>query len=223
MPDLSSEVEFFDMLYLGVFAILSPAFDRRNYDGNTPPATLLSEISHAVDHFNAILLKFRWRFIILLRGLPVDVFYVVDRFLAEFAAAAVVFANAVGDGSEDGRLGDDKVEITPLEFGAKIEGILRRSRPKAHFHYSRCVLRGHSRFTWTGPDPQILPRSEELEAILTLSTRGETLDHPVEPIYVVELNETPPPPPAAAGVLGKRGVPEGGEGRGEAKKQKPKS
>jgi hypothetical protein len=219
VPDMSSEVEFFDILYLGIFAILSPAFDGRLYGDQPPPPTLLSEIAHAVDHFNAILLRFKWRFVILLRGLPVDVSYVADRLLAEFAAAAMVFAYSVGEG--DGGIGEDVLEITPVEFAAKIDGILRNACPKAYSYYSRCFLGGHSHFIWTGPEPQILPRTDELETILSLSTKGEMLDYPAEPIYHVVLEDSPPPSPAA--VLGKRPVPEDLEGGAAAKKLKATS
>jgi hypothetical protein len=219
VPDMSSEVEFFDILYLGIFAILSLAFDGRLYCDQPPPPTLISEIAHAVDHFNAILLKFKWRFIFLLRGSPVEVSYVADRLCAEFAAAAVVFAYSVGEG--DGGIGEDILEITPVEFGAKIDGILRNACPKAHSYYSHCFLRGHSHFIWTGPEAQILPRMDEIETILWLSTKGEMLDYPEEPIYDVVLEDSPPASPAA--VLGKRPVPEDLERRAVTKKLKASS
>jgi hypothetical protein len=38
--------------------------------------------------------------------------------LAEFAAVAMVFAYSVGEG--EGGIGEDVLEITPVEFGAKI-------------------------------------------------------------------------------------------------------
>ena len=89
------EVEFFDILYLGIFAILSPALDPHFYHGlKQPPATLLAEIDCAVAHFHVLLLKFSWNYIIVLEGEPVVYTYVVNRMLAEFAAATVVFSKA---------------------------------------------------------------------------------------------------------------------------------
>ena len=48
IPDLSSEVEFFDVLYLGVFVILSSAFDGHFYNGQKPSIHLVKEIACAV-------------------------------------------------------------------------------------------------------------------------------------------------------------------------------
>lgn len=91
---MSSEEEFFDILYLGIFVILSPAFDSRFYLSIKPPTTLIDEIAYAVRHFHSLLHVFSLRFLIILDGEAVSHFYVVDRMLAEFAAAAVVFAKA---------------------------------------------------------------------------------------------------------------------------------
>jgi hypothetical protein len=67
----------------------------------------------------------------------------------------ILLGKETGEG--DGGIGEDILEITPVEFGEKIDGILRNACPKAHSYYSRCFLRGHSNFIWTGPEPQILP------------------------------------------------------------------
>jgi len=221
---MSSEVEFFDILYLGIFAILSPAFDHRFYGGQKAPAALVAERSHAVGHFHSLLNMFSLRHIILLGGEPVVISYVVDRLLAEFAAAAVVFGNAVGEQYEDLRIVEGEVVITAPIFAKYIEDILQGSNPKAFSYYSRCLKRRHSHFLWTGQDPQILPRSEDIELILSLSANGEMLDNPAEPIYLVELESTPPPSTAALGLLEKRPVPGDGEdsaeGDGKAKKKK---
>jgi len=222
---MSSEVEFFDILYLGIFAILSPAFDRRYHRGQMPPPTLVAERSYALGHFHSLLNIFSLRFIILLGGEPVAISYVVDRMLAEFAAAAMVFAYAVGERHEDLRISEGEVPMTAPMFAKQIEEILHDSYPKVLTYYSRCFKRGHSHFLWTGPDPQILPRSEDLETIISLSTNGEMLDNPAEPIYLVELDSSPPPSIVAVSHLGKRPVSGrngkgSADGDGEAKKKK---
>jgi hypothetical protein len=45
---VSSPTELFDILYLGVFIILSPAFDRRFYHTAKPLPTLIEEVAYAV-------------------------------------------------------------------------------------------------------------------------------------------------------------------------------
>jgi hypothetical protein len=222
---MSSEAEFFDILYLGVFAILSTAFDGRFYLGQTPSTSLFAEIAHAVGHFHALLHTFALRFIIVLGGAPVALSYVVDRLLAEFAAASVVFANAAEEAY--GESCDDKSQsrVTPPMFRMQIEGILKESHPDVFFYYSRCLERRHSHFTWTGPDPQILPRSEDFLSIIPLATMGETLDHPAAPIYLVELDSPPTATTAAAALSSKRpglGDCHGSAG-GEAKKLRTQS
>ena len=164
------------------------------------------------------------RHIILLGGEPVAISYVVDRLLAEFAAAAVVFANAVGEQYEDRRIVEGEVLITAPMFAKYIEDILHGSYPKVFSYYSRCLKRCHPHFLWTGLDPQILPRTEDVESIISISTNGEMLDNPAESIYLVELESSPPSSTAAARLLGKRPVPGDGEGSaegdGDAKKKK---
>src|ERR1700678_2915321 len=90
---MSSVVEFFDIILLGIFIILSPAFDRRFYQNPSP--ALVKEAENAVSHFHSILHIFSQRFIILLDGEPVSHSYIVHQMLAEFAAAAVVFSQAI--------------------------------------------------------------------------------------------------------------------------------
>jgi hypothetical protein len=218
LPNMSSEVEFFDILYLGIFAILSPAFDGRFYhDGVKPPPALEAEIAYAVGHFHSLLNIFSLRFIILLEGDPVAVSYVVDRMLAEFAAATLVFSKAI-DESSDGLCGNDegKDVITTSALAAHLEGILQGSYPKVYHYYSRCLERRHLHFQWTGPNLQILPRSE------ALTIKGEMLDNPADPIYLIDLCYTPPPTPTAIGQAGKRPVEGGGEifAEGQSKKRK---
>ena len=55
---MASETEFFDILYLGVFAIISTAFDEHFYNSKAVPRALFSEISFAIGKFIAILHRF---------------------------------------------------------------------------------------------------------------------------------------------------------------------
>jgi len=206
---MSSEVDFFDILYLGVFAILSPAFDSRFYGCEKPPLHLVAEINHAISHFYSLLHVFCLRFIILLDGQPVAVSYVVDRLLAEFAAATVLFKKE-GTGKGEGKIG----------IVARLEAIIQTSHPKIFSYYSSCLESRHSHFIWTGPNPQILPRSRDVSSIMSISANGELLDNPSHPIYVIELEPTPPPSPAAISLCGKRPIPEDGEGLAEWESKK---
>ena len=220
---MSSEVEFFDILYLGTFVTLSRAFDCRFYGGKKLPPTLISETSHALCHFDGLLLTFASRYIILLEGQPVRLSYVVDRLLAEFAAASVVFARSVGDLCSHGTIGTG-VDVKPAVFAENVEGALRESCPNVFYYYSRCLERSHSHFLWTGPIPQIVPRSTQSLAVISLGTFGEVLDYPGQSIYPVELEPAPSSSPVVAGQSEKRPLPEDAGGSvGKAKKQKPAS
>jgi hypothetical protein len=185
IPDFSSEVEFFDFLYLGVFVVLSTAYDDRFYNGRKPPPRLLKEAAFAIWHFNSLLLRFSQRFIIVLEGQAVSISYVVDRMLGEFAAASVVLAKGIY-GSD----GDDEVEdgIPRSALAGQIESILQKSHPEVFPYYSRCVDRGHKDFLWTGPVVQILPRSVAVASTITLMTEGEVLDLPSHSIYTEDLD-----------------------------------
>ena len=148
------EVEFFDILYLGIFAILSPALDPHFYHGlKQPPATLLAEIDCAVAHFHALLLKFSWNYIVVLEEEPVVYNYIVNRMLVEFAAATVVFSKATAEANPEGA----KCGMASSIVIGHVEDILQSSYPAALHYYSRCMERGHSYFIWTGPNLQILP------------------------------------------------------------------
>ena len=199
---MSSEEGFFDILYLGIFVILSPAFDSRFYLDGKPPITLVEEVAHAVRHFHSLLQVFSLRFFIILDGVAVSHSYVVDRMLAEFAAAAVVLAKATQDGVDDDERGDG---ISSSKFVKNIEGILQGSYPNVTHYYSRCLERSHRHFVWTGPQIQILPRSEEFVSIISLTTRGELFDLPGYEIYVLDLDTSPPTPPIAVGKRRVRG------------------
>ena len=174
---MSSPTGFFDVLYLGVFIILSSALDGRFYKTTKPPFTLVEELAYAGHCFHSLLHIFSGRFIVVLEGEPIAYSYVVDRMLGEFAAAVVVFAKALDDG---------EVGITSswvAEPSKRIEGILRVSYPQVFLYFTQCLDRGHKHFIWTGPDLQIIPCSESFNAIMPLLTMGELLDLPSHQIY----------------------------------------
>jgi len=197
IPDISSGVGFLDMAYLGLFAILSPAFDFRSYNGLKLPSSIVRERAHALNHFNSLLLLFSDRYTVLLEGVPVAHSYVVNRLLAEFAAATVVFAKAVDKAQG---MGADPIGnlLTPAALITSIEGAIQESCPRILPYYVRCIDRGHKDFVWTGPRIQILPRREDLNAIIGIITSGEKLDCPAWPIYP---SERIPPPNAPPGQL----------------------
>jgi hypothetical protein len=126
---MSSKTEFFDILYLGVFAILSTAFDGHFYLGQTPSTSLFAKIAHAVGHFHTLLHTFVLRFIIVLGGAPVALSYVVNRLLAEFAAASVVFSNSAEEAYGESCDDEAQSRVMPPMFRAQIEGILKESHP----------------------------------------------------------------------------------------------
>lgn len=187
---MSSELEFLDVLYLGIFVILSPAFDDRFYHGNKPQPSLLEEISYAISHFHSLLHNFSERFIILLDGEAMSHSYVVNKMLAEFSAASVVFSNAVED---SGVRAEGSVSSTV--FAGRIEEILRENYPEAFPYYSRCLDRKQKNFIWTGPSIEIVSRSREILLILPLMTKGEQLEHPCQNIYPIDLDSSPPTTP----------------------------
>ena len=205
IPDMSSEIELFDVLYLGIFVILSSAFDWRFYQGRKPPSALLKEMSNAVLHFHSLLHTFTQRFVLLLEGVPVALSYVFHRLLAEFAAAAVGFSKAVdevnGEGSTDRGITDG---IAATTFKAHVEGIVEGSYMKAFPYFSRCLEQGHPNFIWTGPKVQILPRTEDIVSVISIATNGELLDHPTHQIYPSDPNDEQPAPSDQRGEDGKR-------------------
>jgi hypothetical protein len=192
IPEMSSEAGFLDIVYLGIFVTLSPAFDRRFY--TKPSPSLVDEQAYAASLFQSLLHLFAVRFVIFLKGTPVAVSYVVDRILAEFAAAAVVFGRGVGrrlgEGNEIGGF-----TISFPRFLKKIEGIVEASSPDiAAFFSARAVA--HKHFLWSGPSLEIVPRTEELLVTIHLTGTGEQLDWPGCPIYQEDLDDsslTPPP------------------------------
>lgn len=204
IPDLSSVVEFFDVLYLGVFVILSSAFDGRVYRGSEPPLRHLKEIAHAVFHFQSLLHIFSRQFIIVLEGEAVAHSYVVDRMLAEFAAASAALAIAVRPPDVIAHSDDDDVGVSSSEFRNQIEDILLKSHTDIIPYFSRCLGRGHKDFMWTGPKVQILPRSDDFASLISHATMGEMLDLPSHSIYTEDLDAAPPTPLGTITQIGKR-------------------
>ena len=205
IPDLSSEVEFFDVLYLGIFIILSPAFDGYLNEGVKSPSSLLKEASFAVSHFHSLLHVFSSRFIIVLEGEVVNHYYVLDRMLAEFAAASALLANGVYE--MDGVESDDGVEDSAKSpIVLHIEALLHKYHPGILPYYSRCLARKHKDFLWTGPNVQILPRSDDISSTIPFFGKGEMQDLPSHQIYTEDLDPDPPIQPDTNIEVGKRRV-----------------
>jgi hypothetical protein len=195
-------LEFLDVLYLGVFVILSPAFDRRFYDRKNLPPRLAEELVHATAHFFCILHKFSKCFIILLEGEAVAHTYVLDRMLAEFAAASVNLSMAVEESADEAGRWDGK--ISAPAFVGSIEEILRESCPRAFHYYSRCLSGLHKHFIWTGPQIEILARSDAAVSVIPLTSLDEMLDFPHHQIYQINVDAAPESPPSDLAPLGKR-------------------
>ena len=185
-------MEFLDVLYLGVFVILSTAYDDRSYHGRTPSNHLLEEAAFAVRHFHSLLHTFSRRFIVVLEGDAVSVLYVVDRMLGEFAAASMVLARGIDEGQGDDGVDDAEDRITSLALAEQIESILQKSHREVFPYYSRCLDRGHKDFLWTGPNIKILPRSDPPSSAIPLMTGGENVDLPSHQIYTEDVDVNPP-------------------------------
>ena len=137
--------------------------------------------------------------------------YVVNRMLAEFVAATIVFSKAAAEANPEGA----KCGISSSIVIGHVEDILQSSYPAVLHYYSRCVEMGHSYFIWTGPNLQILPQSKAGAAIVCATSKGEMLDCPANSIYPVELDPTPPPTPTVACQVVKCPVPLDSEGLAE--------
>lgn len=129
--------------------------------------------------------------------------YIVDRMLAEFAAASMLLAKGScwfpGDEGNGVGIVPDGIEFSV--FAGIIEDILQLSYPRVFPYYRRCLDSGHKHFTWKGPLLQIVPRSDEMASLIPLTTRGELLDLPSHSIYTVDPEVTAP---ATIRPIGKR-------------------
>lgn len=166
--------------------ILSPAFDRRFYFN--PSQHLLDEVAYAIRQFRCLLHVFSLRYVTVLEGEAVAASYILERILAEFAAASVVLAKSVGDpfGGPDGH---GEVGISFGKFSSKIRRILENFCPDVIPFFSTRAKDGHRDFFWTGERIEIFPRSEDIMAVLQVTRAGELMDLPKHPIYVVDVDE----------------------------------
>lgn len=208
---MSSPVEFFDVLYLGIFITLSRAFNPRFYNVGQPPQPLDDEIASAESHFMSLIHYFSAHFITVLDGVVIDPWYIVKRMLAEFAAAVVVFIQAF-DQSERGDMdmdvdglekeGEEEDMLAPFKVKLAIYDIIGQSYPEVMHYYQHCVGNHHKHFVWTGPPVTILPRSEGIASILgVLISDGEHLDLPTCLIYMPDttpLTTAPATPTTSA-------------------------
>lgn len=195
-------MEFFDFLYLGVFILLSPAFDRRFYHTKNAPANVVAEVAHAIQHFYNLFHIFSSRFVIDLEGEVVVLSYVIDRMLAEFAAAAVNFSSAIRDSYQEED--EDEDRISTSLFKASIQDILKENHSEIFSYYSSCLVSQHKHFIWTGPKLRIHSLSEDILSILPLITLGETSDLLSHQIYATNLELEPPSSPDVRPLVGKR-------------------
>jgi len=135
--------------------------------------------------------------------------YVLDRMLAEFAAASVNLAKEIGRRNEAfhesaDEAGKGELRPSPAATVAIIEDTLRESHPRAFPYYSRCLSGLHKDFTWTGPQIEILARSEGAISAISLASLGEMLDLPRHQIYQMDVDAlTTDAAPAVLPLLGK--------------------
>src|SRR5271167_2752028 len=96
----------------------------------------------------------------------------------EFAAAVGVLTRSIC-GSEE--VEDDGIACP--ELVNRVEGIVQHCYPTVVPYFQDCLARGHKHFLWTGPDLQIIRRSEFSDSIMPLMTMGELLELPAHRIY----------------------------------------
>jgi hypothetical protein len=77
IPDISSPVKFFDIVYLGIFIILSHAFNPLFYDLTATLQPLEDEITSAKSHFLLVIHYFSNHHIAVLDLVTVDCWYIV--------------------------------------------------------------------------------------------------------------------------------------------------
>ena len=198
-------VEFFDVVYLGTFIILSHALNPLFYDLMATPQALDDEITSAESHFLSVIHYFSNHDTAVLYLVTVNCWYIIKQRLAEFATAAVVFSEAIAK-FQEGDMDMDvdglknkgtEVDVIPLSKAkVKLDHIISQSYSEVVDYYLCCMATGHKHFVWTGPPLTILPMSEGCNSILQLLTsEGEKLDHPMWPIFTKPDPTLPPPPP----------------------------
>lgn len=181
------------MLYLSIFVILSPAFDPRFYDEDMVPPALEAELVHTVENFLSLLNIFSAQFVILLNWDPTAHSYVFERLLAEFAAAHVVFGEAIGDSYDE----EEWTQSLKDNFKPIIEYNVHEEYLDVFPYYARCLDHGHKDFFWTGPKIKNLPRSDSIASIISRTNRGEAWDSLTHSIYITDLNPELPTAPTA--------------------------
>lgn len=171
----------------------------------------MKEVNHAVGCFYSLLHIFSLRYVILLQGEPVQHTYIVDRLLAEFAAAAVNFAKSIAYSNSEA-IDNDRVAtgLSSSVFEDGIETILRASHPQLFSYYASCLDSGKKEFLKPGLKIRIVPRSEAILSILPMTTMGEVLELPSGKIY-----ETFPVPTPASSALSNQQDGLGGSGSTE--------
>jgi len=131
-----------------------------------------------------------------LEGEAVAASYIVERILAEFAAASVVLAKSV-EGPFGGPDRHGEVGISFGKFSSKIRRILENFCPDVIPFFSTRAKDGHQDFFWTGERIEIFPRSEDIMSVLQVTRAGELMDFPKHPIYAPDLDKADPIPVTA--------------------------
>jgi hypothetical protein len=96
-----------------------------------------------------------------------------------------------GNGSDEDGNDTDDGGITNGEVETQVVALLQGSHKKLFPYYKHCVDQHHKHFLWTGPKLQILPRSDDIAATISHTSRGEVLDLPSHPIYHVDADHSP--------------------------------
>jgi hypothetical protein len=198
---MSSPVEFFDVVYLGIFVILSRALNPQFYHPAETPQALDNEVASAELHFVSLILYFRTQYFTVLDRVLINPWYIIKRMLAEFAAAMVVFSQEIDEfqrGDMDMDVdGEEADEIPPSKVKVKVDDIMAQSYPEAMAYYLNCVATRHKQFTWTGPPVEIFPRSAD-DTFASLVLMPEKLDYPMRPIFTPDSSLPPSPLPVPA-------------------------
>lgn len=174
--------------------ILSPAFDRRFYFN--PSQHLVDEVAYAIRQFQSLLHVFSVRYLTVLEGEAVAASYILERILAEFAAASIVLGQS-GDDPFGGADRHGEVGISFAKFSSKIRHIVEDFCPDVIPFFSSRAEDGHQDFYWTGPRIDIFPRSEDIMLVLQMTRTGELMDFPKRSIYKVNVEDTAPIPATA--------------------------
>jgi hypothetical protein len=86
-----------------------------------------------------------------------------------------------------------------------MQAIVENYSPDISEFLSHRTKSEHKDFLWSGPELQVLPRTEDLCSFINVVEQGERLDLPSCPIYVESVDDGSPGPTAPGG---KRPLPE---------------